>query len=97
MPTQRFFNLKEEKRKVILDAAVHEFTRVLRGFLFQRFRLIRLLRRRISPAGVSIRISKTKRIWPAIFFGDSARNFGKQFLRPWTARREIFLRFRCCF
>lgn len=28
MPTQRFFNLKEEKRKVILDAAVHEFTRV---------------------------------------------------------------------
>ena len=28
MPTQRFFNLKEEKRKAILDAAVCEFTRV---------------------------------------------------------------------
>ncbi len=28
MPTQRFFNLKEEKKKIILDAAMHEFTRV---------------------------------------------------------------------
>lgn len=28
MPAQRFFNLKEEKRKAILDAAVHELTRV---------------------------------------------------------------------
>ena len=27
MPTQRFFNLKEEKRKAILDAAFHEFSR----------------------------------------------------------------------
>lgn len=28
MPTQRFFNLKEEKRKAIVEAAVHEFSRV---------------------------------------------------------------------
>lgn len=28
MPTQRFLNLKESKRKVILDAAVKEFSRV---------------------------------------------------------------------
>lgn len=28
MPTQRFLNLKEEKKKVILEAAVHEFSRV---------------------------------------------------------------------
>lgn len=28
MPTQRFFNLKEEKRRAILTAAIHEFTRV---------------------------------------------------------------------
>lgn len=28
MPTQRFFNLKEEKRNAILEAAVHEFSRV---------------------------------------------------------------------
>ncbi|HJB06413.1 MAG TPA: TetR family transcriptional regulator [Candidatus Enterocloster faecavium] len=27
MPTQRFFNLKEEKRRAILDAAFHEFSR----------------------------------------------------------------------
>ena len=27
MPTQRFLNLKEEKRKAILDAAFHEFSR----------------------------------------------------------------------
>ena len=28
MPTQRFLKLKEEKKQVILDAAVHEFSRV---------------------------------------------------------------------
>lgn len=28
MPTQRFFNLREEKRKAIVEAAVHEFSRV---------------------------------------------------------------------
>ena len=28
MPTQRFFNLKEEKRRAIVRAAVHEFSRV---------------------------------------------------------------------
>lgn len=28
MPTQRFFNLKEEKRHAIMKAAVHEFSRV---------------------------------------------------------------------
>lgn len=28
MPTQRFFNLREEKRKAIMEAAVHEFSRV---------------------------------------------------------------------
>lgn len=28
MPTQRFFNLKEDKRKAIVEAAVHEFSRV---------------------------------------------------------------------
>ena len=27
LPTQRFLNLKEEKRKAILDAAFHEFSR----------------------------------------------------------------------
>lgn len=27
MPTQRFFNLKEEKRRAILEAAFHEFSR----------------------------------------------------------------------
>ena len=28
MPTQRFLKLKEEKKQVILEAAVHEFSRV---------------------------------------------------------------------
>ena len=28
MPTQRFFKLKEEKRRLILEAAAHEFSRV---------------------------------------------------------------------
>ena len=28
MPTQRFLKLKEEKRQAILEAAVHEFSRV---------------------------------------------------------------------
>ena len=28
MPTQRFLKLKDEKKRVILEAAVHEFSRV---------------------------------------------------------------------
>ena len=28
MPTQRFLKLKEEKKQAILEAAVHEFSRV---------------------------------------------------------------------
>ena len=28
VPTQRFFNVKEEKRRAIVRAAVHEFSRV---------------------------------------------------------------------
>lgn len=41
MPTQRFLKLKEEKKQVILDAAVHEFP----GFPIHLHPLTRLSRK----------------------------------------------------